>query len=137
MAGFERILCAVDKSDLSVRALQYAVALQQSDRAVLTVLTVRPRLAQPALWMEYPVAPALAPLDPEMEEAELRAFIQSSVGAALARVIVREGMIVSEIIAAAHDLDTDLLVMGTHGPGGVERWLLGAVAENVLRHASC
>jgi nucleotide-binding universal stress UspA family protein len=76
-------------------------------------------------------------MDPEIEEAELRAFIQSSVGAALARVIVREGVIVSEIFEAAHDLDIDLLVMGTHGPGGFERWLLGSVAENVLRHASC
>ena len=137
MAGFERILCAVDKSECSVRALQYAVALQQSHRAALSVLTVRPRVAPPALWTEYPVAPELAPMDPETEEAELRAFIQSSVGASLARVIVREGVIVPEIIAAAHVLDIDLLVMGTHGPGAVERWLLGSVAENVLRHASC
>jgi len=137
MAGFERILCAVDKSDFSVRALQYAVALQQSHRAGLTVLMVRPRLVPPALWTEYPVAAALAPMDPEIEEAELRAFIQNSVGASLARVIVREGVIVPEIIAAAHDLDIDLLVMGTHGSGRFDRWLLGSVAENVLRHASC
>ena len=55
MAGFDRILCPVDKSDFSVRALQYTVALQQFNRAELTVLTVRPREIPPALWTEYPL----------------------------------------------------------------------------------
>jgi nucleotide-binding universal stress UspA family protein len=67
MAGFDRILCPVDKSDFSVRALQYAVALQQSNRAELIVLTVRPVALPPALWTEYPVVAALSPLDPEVE----------------------------------------------------------------------
>ena len=92
MARFDRILCPVDKSDFSVRALQYAVALQQSYRAELTVLTVRPREIPPALWTEYPVAPPINPMDPEVEEAELRGFIHQAVGAALANVSVREGI---------------------------------------------
>jgi nucleotide-binding universal stress UspA family protein len=29
----------------------------------------------------------------------------------------------------------DLVVVGTHGRSGIENWLLGSVAENVLRHA--
>ena len=37
---------------------------------------------------------------------------------------------------AAHDRH-DLIVMGTHGRTGVTRWLMGSVAENVLRHAHC
>jgi len=137
MAGFERILCPVDKSDFSVRALQYAVALQKSYRSELTVLTVRPLPIPPALWTEYPVAPPLNLMDPEIEEAELRAFIQGAVGAALARVSVREGYISQEILQAARDLKADLIVLGTHGSSGFERWLLGSVAENVLRHAAC
>jgi nucleotide-binding universal stress UspA family protein len=137
MVGFGRILCAVDKSEYSERALQYAVALEQSYRAELTVLTVRPLLLPPALWTEYPVAPPLSPMDPEVEEAQLRAFIHDSVGAALAKVMVREGVIAPEILRAAHDLRADLIVMGTHASSGLEHWLLGSVAENVLRHAAC
>ena len=137
MAGFERILCPVDKSEFSVRALQYAVALQQSNRAVLTVLAVRPRETPPALWTAYPVFPPRNPMDPEVEEAELRGFIHRAVGAALAKVSVREGLISREILHAARDIPADLIVMGTHGTRGLERWLLGSVAENVLRHAAC
>ena len=137
MARFDRILCPVDKSDFSVRALQYAVALQQSNRAELTVLTVRPREIPPALWTEYPVAPPINPMDPEVEEAELRGFIHRAVGAALAKVSVREGFVSQEILLAARETPADLIVMGTHGASGFERWLLGSVAENVLRHAAC
>ena len=137
MARFDRILCPVDKSDFSVRALQYAVALQQSYRAELTVLTVRPREIPPALWTEYPVAQPINPMDPEVEEAELRGFIHRAVGAALAKVSVREGFVSQEILQAARETPADLIVMGTHGASGFERWLLGSVAENVLRHAAC
>jgi nucleotide-binding universal stress UspA family protein len=31
----------------------------------------------------------------------------------------------------------DLIVVGSHGRGGVERWLIGSVAERVVRHATC
>jgi len=37
------------------------------------------------------------------------------------------------IVSAAHQLDADLVVVGTHGRTGGERWLLGSVAESVLR----
>ena len=76
-------------------------------------------------------------MDPEVEEAELRGFIHRAVGAALAKVSVREGFISQEILHAARDIPADLIVMGTHGTRRLERWLLGSVAENVLRHAAC
>lgn len=41
------------------------------------------------------------------------------------------------IVGLAEDLSADLIVMGTHGRGGVSRLLLGSVAEYVLRHAPC
>ena len=37
--------------------------------------------------------------------------------------------------AAAHDID--LIVIGTHGRSGASRWLLGSVAEAVVRAAAC
>lgn len=37
----------------------------------------------------------------------------------------------------AQDHDVDLIVIGSHGRGGMERWLIGSVAERVVRHASC
>lgn len=36
----------------------------------------------------------------------------------------------------AEEHDVDLIVLGSHGRGGMERWLIGSVAERVVRHAS-
>jgi nucleotide-binding universal stress UspA family protein len=43
----------------------------------------------------------------------------------------------TEILQAAKDVQADLIVMGTHGRAGASRVLMGSVAEQVLRRASC
>src|SRR5262249_52006620 len=43
----------------------------------------------------------------------------------------------TEICAAAERLDVDLIVIGTHGRGGLGHTLLGSVAEKILRKAPC
>ena len=37
--------------------------------------------------------------------------------------------------AGVDPADVDLIVVGSHGRGGMERWLIGSVAERVVRHA--
>jgi nucleotide-binding universal stress UspA family protein len=53
------------------------------------------------------------------------------------RVVLATGEAAHEIVAAAEALAADLIVMGTHGRTGFERWALGSTAECVLRNASC
>jgi nucleotide-binding universal stress UspA family protein len=53
------------------------------------------------------------------------------------RPAVYEGRVVPEILERARAWPADLLVMGTHGRGGFERWVLGSVTEKVLRKAPC
>lgn len=50
---------------------------------------------------------------------------------------LRRGAPASEILSVAREWRADLIVVGTHGQGGVARLLVGSVAEAVLRHASC
>jgi nucleotide-binding universal stress UspA family protein len=137
MSGFERILCPVDESEFSARALRYAAALAYVYQSQLTILSVRPLLLPPALWMEYPAAPLLEPIDVNAEEEGLWSFVREAAGPTLAKVTIREGSIVPEILRTARALTADLIVMGTHGRSGFEHCLLGSVAENVLRHAPC
>lgn len=42
-----------------------------------------------------------------------------------------------EILRVAEEWNADLIILGSHGRTGVSRWLLGSVAEHVVRHASC
>jgi nucleotide-binding universal stress UspA family protein len=41
------------------------------------------------------------------------------------------------IVQKASDWNADLIVLGSHGRTGLQRWLLGSVAESVVRHAPC
>ena len=53
------------------------------------------------------------------------------------RTAVRTGGPYAEIVAVATDERADLVIMGTHGRGGMSRLLLGSVAERVVRLAPC
>ena len=54
-----------------------------------------------------------------------------------ARWVVRTGLPYEEIVGAAAQERADLIVMGTHGRGGIDRALLGSVADRVIRLAPC
>jgi nucleotide-binding universal stress UspA family protein len=51
--------------------------------------------------------------------------------------LLRQGNAVEEILRVAHQIECDLIVMGTHGRTGLRRLLLGSVAEQVVRQAAC
>jgi nucleotide-binding universal stress UspA family protein len=50
---------------------------------------------------------------------------------------LEEGEPIREILRVAQEVGADLIVMGTHGRGGLPRLLMGSVAEQVLRWAPC
>jgi nucleotide-binding universal stress UspA family protein len=54
-----------------------------------------------------------------------------------ARWVLRTGVPYKEIVGAAARERTDLIVIGTHGRGGLDRALLGSVADRVIRLAPC
>lgn len=49
--------------------------------------------------------------------------------------VLRQGDVVDAILQTATDVDADLLVMGTHGRKGLQRFFLGSVAEQIIRRA--
>lgn len=53
-----------------------------------------------------------------------------------ATALLREGDPQHEILAAAREWNADLIVVGTHGRGGLTRVLLGSTAESLIRHAT-
>jgi nucleotide-binding universal stress UspA family protein len=78
----------------------------------------------------------LAPITTSEWQAQLSAFAGPALGRdRTARFLVRRGDAAAQILEAADD--ADLVVLGTHGRRGFERWILGSVAERVLHKARC
>jgi nucleotide-binding universal stress UspA family protein len=134
-----RILCPTDFSSFSRRAFDHALPLAAWYEAALKVLHVLPGSVIPASEVAYIGSPML--LDPGLREAaatELSGLVAPAARAGIhAEALLREGKTAAEILRAAHELPADLIVMGTHGRTGFERWVLGSVAETVLRRAPC
>jgi nucleotide-binding universal stress UspA family protein len=139
MATIARILCPIDFSDFSRRALDYAVALARWYRASLTALYVHqpPLPTFGPLASLAPVEPIpLSPIDLDLVRRYIAAFIPHHGPTAVAiEPRAAEGDPAREILAEAQS--ADLIVMGTHGRSGFERFVLGSVAERVLRKAPC
>jgi nucleotide-binding universal stress UspA family protein len=136
MRKLEKILVPVDFSEASRTALGHAAALSHRLGASVTALHVSPRHAS---YDQLPAFPAPSPIDPAQRRAleeDLRRFVTSAEGRQRSvQVIVREGDPVDEILAQAVDSDVDLIVLGTHGRRGFERWSLGSVTDRVAREA--
>jgi nucleotide-binding universal stress UspA family protein len=134
--GFRSILCAVDFSEPSRRALRYAVAVARRGKAALQVLYVNDPLL---------VASASTALHDRQlvkrSARELKAFINTTVPTeARARLRVRSGASIGnaadQILKHAHRSGTDLIVLGTHGLTGGTRLFMGSTTLAVLQRTA-
>ena len=134
---YSRILVPIDGSPTSQRGLRQAIALARLAHAELELLHVIDA---------YPVLPDMAmlsDLQPLREEMARRgnklletAAHEAQAAGVRARVRLREvdhGRIAGCVEATAREYDCDLIVMGTHGRRGFNRFVMGSDAEQVLR----
>lgn len=139
MITIRRILCPTDMSDLSARAFRHATAFAKWYEAEIDALYIVPQVVPHPGVM--PPGPSWALFDPGARtqvEDELHHFVASAENEGVAvRRTIRDGDVVSEVLKEAKSIPADLIVMGTHGRGGFERWILGSVAEKTLRKAPC
>jgi len=135
MFRFKRILCAVDFSKASVRALTHAVHLASLYGGRIHVLHVIPRIV-PSLSGK-PVK--TSPWTGDEEAAAKKALGRLTMKATKDRIpLVTEIRIGDEdvqILDAARTMKADVIVMGTHGRRGFKRWILGSVAESMVRYS--
>ena len=115
------LLFPTDFSSYSNQAYLHAVTLAEKHRATLIVLYVAPpgQEAEREHWRGQ--LEQIRPANPRISVEHL----------------LLEGDPASEIVRYARDGRVSLIVMGTHGRTGVERLLMGSVAEKVLRDAPC
>lgn len=132
------ILAPVDFSDVSAAALRFAAGLSKCSKAQITALFADQFLPPP-----YFTAAELALFEEQFREsrdqaaARLRDFVDTTIPEAAAGVESRviEGPPIDAILTAAQDLKADLIVMGSHGRGGINRLMLGSVTERTIRES--
>jgi nucleotide-binding universal stress UspA family protein len=135
---FKRILCPIDLSELSVRTLAYAGAIASWYDARLTALHVVPsftpmdvRTGLEPLSMVYPVS------RDEVLEQLRKTVVAAGLGEGTVALAAEAGEAAATVVDQALATRADLLVMGTHGRSGFDRFFLGSVTEKVLRKAPC
>lgn len=140
---YSNIVCAIDGSELSTKALTHAVALAGKLGAKLTAVTVTDPsviIAPGAEMMMVDTSSILEELDKAKVESaksvlEDATRLASAAGVTLATQHVPGLPAAEGIIKQAKAINADLIVMGSHGRRGLGRLLLGSQAAEVLAHA--
>jgi nucleotide-binding universal stress UspA family protein len=137
--AFESILCATDFSDSAAAALEFAVALARPGQTEIRIVHVRPapmRSGRPMGGLAHP--PGMDEKSQDDLIHHLDGFGRPALAAGVAtQGVLRQGDAADEIVREARRMSADLIVMGRHSQGTVNPWILGSVAERVLRQAPC
>ncbi len=138
MAEIKTILFPTDFTEASVKVLPYATYLADKLGAKLMVLFVVEELSKYANF--YVPHSALDNLEAELMESarkKMESFVEDYFEGFPVETMIRRGDVPEEIIKVAEEKEIDLIVMGTHGRKGLEKVLLGSVAERVVKGAPC
>ncbi len=131
---YNRILVPTDGSDDMARVIDHASDLARAHGAELHFLHVVNTASFASLPMETSWESVATTLREEGERA-LEAAVERAVADEATTAVV-EGTPSREIVGYAREEACDLVVMGTHGRGGLGRLIRGSVAERVVRSAT-
>lgn len=131
----KHILACIDFSEHSTRALAEVGEYARANGSKVTLIYISdPQSFVPPQAILEPASQADDTAH-ETELAKLRDEHLSDIAVELA--VVPDRAPARAICDYAEGHGVDLIVLGSHGRGGMERWLIGSVAERVVRHAAC
>jgi nucleotide-binding universal stress UspA family protein len=142
--GLSRILVGVDDSVGAESAVDFLRRLplpQDCEVRLLTLLPTLDQIQQEGLVVSPPLADVpttLADLQRDTTQQRLTALAESFATVGITAVTeVRGSDPVEGLLATARDEGADLLVIGSHSRGWVERFFLGSTSETVAQQAGC
>ena len=134
----KRIVCPTDFSERAAPAERQAVRLAKALGAELVLAHVG---TEAPLWREGFYTPDVRAVFESQRKWAADTLADRVVALAadgvVARAVVRVGLPWEEIVRLATEEHADMIVMGTQGRTGLDRLLLGSVAERVIRRAPC
>ncbi len=131
----KRILIAHDGSKSSEKALKKAFQITEKFKSSLTVLSVIPELYLTEL-MEMDRIRILDTMAKETREMMKRIKAKSKRVKSL-KTIIKQGDPAEEILKTAEKMKADVIITGSHGRHGAQRFLLGSVSSKIVDHAEC
>ncbi len=132
---FRKILIATDGSEYTKRAVDHGIDLAKSTEAKLYAIYVIDTAAFASIPMDAAWESMYELLKQEGDEATRYVADKSEVDGLEVERLTIEGHPAEEIIKYAEKNSVDLIVMGTLGKSGLDRFLLGSVAEKVVRNS--
>lgn len=140
---FQRLLCAMDGSEHSLRAAKHAAILAAKFGASLSFLTVTKEIKVTDEVRRYLQVEQLAGepqyvLD-EHAQSIMRQAKKTATKAGVTKVdtLIRTGPPARTIVQVAEEIEADTIVMGSRGLGDFEGLLLGSVSHKVATLAKC
>ncbi len=133
---FSRILVAIDDSPQAEHAADVARDLAAATKGVLAVVHVVDPRAAVNVQADLTAIDLLGHLRQDAARTLAAAANRLPIDGRKPETIVKEGSPDAEIIATAHAWKADVLVVGTHGRGGIGRVLLGSTAESIVRKSA-
>ena len=142
MSTYHQILVPVDGSPTSEKALDEAIRLAQLTGARLRLVHVVDELSyvngfEPAMNYLNEIIPLMREAGEKLLAHERQKAVSKGVEADSVLVVEGPGRICDHVAEQARRIKADLIVVGSHGYRGLQRWLLGSVAQAVVAHAPC
>jgi nucleotide-binding universal stress UspA family protein len=133
---YRSILVPLDGSELAAEALSLAVSIARRSGAKLRLVLVH---QHPSVPLDVTNTRTAVGLDVARRKAE-RSYLRNvqarlrGDGARVASAVTLTGAVGPALVTYVRDLGIDLVVMATHGRGGVRRAWLGSVADHLIRN---
>ena len=134
MPRFRNILCPIDFEKNSIAALEIACELAEERGATIHLLHVA---RVPSQDMDVPLPFDADPRWERAARARLEQVAREQLQGVRYKVHVISGTPDDDVVRMAHDLNAELVVMATHGRKGLSHFVLGSVAERVMREVDC
>jgi nucleotide-binding universal stress UspA family protein len=135
MISITKILCPVDFFPASDAAVKHAVGLAANYDARVHLLHVITPLLPTAYEYAIDTTDIMGSLEKSATEELNKLAAQAKEAGVHADIEIRIGDVYEEIKQTIEEERPELLVMGTHGRRGVERWFMGSTTEKMLRHS--
>jgi universal stress protein A len=131
---YRKILCPIDFEENSTNALEQAAEIARHFKAAIFLIHAVPLIAQ---YGEVPLPVDLYQDQQKAALAKLNEIAGQKLSGIEHKITVYAGDVAGSILQAIVQFQPDLAVMATHGRTGLAHFVLGSVAEAIVRRASC